>query len=305
MNASVRSLMANARIATAIWIGLALSASVCPSLASSAEPAQAHADGSVTNTVTGTAHGDADVSAVQMSGGAESQCGPDFSDHWALYQRLAERRAPEPSSRPDFSGHWVLNAKASDDPREKAKAAMQASRQAIGGRSGGMGRGGGMGGGKGRGGMGGGRQGRGGMGGIAEGGGLSSGELSAMLTPAQALHVTHQDPMLLIVDQHDQRQRFFTDFRGASVTASGGLQQRVSVAGWEGEALVVETTMLGKKLVQGYQIDSGTGQLVISSTVQASVAPPVSYRLVYDRLKPEAEGGNAGLEAGAAPGQTR
>ena len=306
MNIRARSLVAKARIATAIWIGLALSASVCPSLASFAEPPQAHTDGSVTSTVAGTAHGNADVSAAQVSCDAESQWGPNFSDHWALYQRLAERRVPESSSRPDFSGHWVLNVKASDDPLEKAKEAMQASRQAMGSGSGGMGRDGGMGGGKGRGGgMGGGRQGRGGMGGMGEGGGLSSGELSALLSPAQELHITHQDPILLIADEHDRRQRLFTDFRGASVSANGGLQQRVAVAGWEGAVLVAETTMLGKKLVQDYQIDRGTGQLVISFVAQVSVAQPVSYRLVYDRLGPEAEGKHAGQEPGAAQGETR
>jgi len=300
MNIRARSLVAKARIATAIWIGLALSASVCPCLALSAEPSQARIDGRVISTVAGTVHGDADVSAAQVSCDAESQWGSDFSDHWALYQRLAQRRAPESSSRPDFSGHWVLNIKASDDPLEKAKEAMQASRQAMGGGSGGMGRGGGMGGGKGRGG---GRQGRGG--GMGGSGGLSSGELSALLSPEQELHITHEDPMLLIADEHDRRQRLFTDFRGASVSANGGLQQRVAVAGWEGAVLVVETTMLGKKLVQDYQIDSGTGQLVISSVAQVSMAPPVSYRLVYDRLGPEAEGKHAGLGAGAAQGETR
>jgi hypothetical protein len=45
--------------------------------------------------------------------------------------------------------------------------------------------------------------------------------------------------------------------------------------------------MLGKKLAQSYQIDSGTGQLVVSSVAQVSVAPPVSYRLVYDRAAHE------------------
>jgi hypothetical protein len=203
-------------------------------------------------------------------------------------------------SRPDFSGDWALNPKASDDPKERVKESMQASRQARGGGSGGMGRGGGMGGGKGRGGgMGGGRQGRGGAG----GGGLPSGELSALLAPAQNLHITHQEPMLLIADENDQRQRIFTDFRGTSVSANGGLQQRVSVAGWEGTALVVETTMLGKKLTQNYQIDGGTGQLFVTTLAQVSEAQPVSYRLVYDRRKPETQGSPAREDGSTAQGE--
>ena len=154
-----------------------------------------------------------------------------------------------PQSRPDFSGHWVLNAKASDDPVEKTKEAMKQAkggRRGMGGTSGGQGRGGGMGG---MGGMGGGRQGRGspeGMGGRSE----PSPEMSALIACAKKLDITHEDPMLLVSDENDRRQRVFTDFRSASVSASGGMQQRVAVAGWEGTALVVETTMSnGSKLV--------------------------------------------------------
>lgn len=136
-------------------------------------------------------------------------------------------------------------------------------------------------------------------------GGLSTGELSALLAPSQELHVSHQDPMLLIADENDQRQRLFTDFRGASVSANGGLQQRVSVAGWEGEALVVETTMLGKKMTQNYQIDSGTGRLVISTVAQVSEAQSVSYRLVYDRYQPEADVKQLRQDISGAQGEIR
>ena len=285
------------RLATVLWLGLALAASA---LAASPSPAQGHVGGGVTSLVTVEAQEDGDVSAAQAISDAESQCGSAGAAHWALYQRLRDRSVPASPPRPDFSGDWLLNTKASDDPREKAKEAEQASRLAMGGGrgmgggSGGMGRGGGMGGG---------RQGRGG--GMGGSGGLSSGELSALLAPAQELHVIHQDPMLLIADESDRRQRLFTDFRGTSVSANGGLQQRVAVAGWEGAVLVAETTMLGKKLIQSYQIDRGTGQLMISSVAQVSVALPVSYRLVYDRLGPEAEGRHAGQEPGAAQGETR
>lgn len=183
-----------------------------------------------------------------------------------------------PQSRPDFSGHWVLNTKASDDPMEKAKEAMKQAKAGGRGMGGGQGRGGGMGG------MGGRRQGRGspeGMGGR----GMLPSEMSALIASAGKLDITHEDPMLLVSDENDRRQRVFTDFRGASVSASGGMQQRVAVAGWEGAALVVETTMSdGSKLVQNYQIDANTGQLTISTSANRPEMPPVSYRLVYDRL---------------------
>lgn len=192
--------------------------------------------------------------------------------------------AAAPQSRPDFSGLWTLNAKASDDPKEKLKAAMQAMQPAkgggrgMGGGSGAQGRGGGMGGG---------RHGRGSPEGMAGRDEMPSREISALIAAAGKLDIAHADPMLLIADENEQRQRLFTDFRGASVSASGGLRQRVAVAGWEGAALVVETTMIGgTKLIQRYQIDADTGQLVIFSEAHPAEIRPVLVRLVYDRLKP-------------------
>lgn len=287
------------RRATVLGLGLALAASA---MAAPPSPAQGHVGGGVTSLVTGEAQKDGDVSSAQAIRDAESQCGSPGAAHWALYQRLRDRNAPASLPRPDFSGDWLLNTKASDDPRKMAKEAAQASRQAG---SGGRGLGGGTGGKGRRGGMGGGGQGRGSPGGTGGSGGLSAGELSALLAPAQVLHISHQDPMLLIADENDQLQRLFTDFRGASVSASGGLQQRVAVAGWEGAVLVVETTTLGKKLVQTYQVDGGTRQLVISSAAQVSEGQPVSYRLVYDRLKPEIDGERGRREAGAVRGEAR
>jgi hypothetical protein len=197
--------------------------------------------------------------------------------------------AAERPSRTDFSGHWIFNAKASDDPQEKAREAMKAMQQEKGG-------GRGMGGGSGRqgrgGGKGGGQQGRGSADGMGGRGEMPSRELSALMIPSEKLDITHEDPMLLISDENDQRQRLFTDLRGASVSASGGLQQRVSFAGWEGAALVVETTMIGgSRLVQNYQIDATTGQLMIVAAANLPDKQAVSYRLVYDRQKPGVDAG--------------
>jgi hypothetical protein len=188
-------------------------------------------------------------------------------------------------SRPDFSGLWAFNAKVSDDPQEKLKVAMRTMQPAkgggreMGGGAGRLGRGGGMGGG---------RHGSGSLEGLAGRGEMPSREMSELIAATGSLDITHSDPMLLIVDGNAQRQRLYTDFRGASVSASGGLQQRVAVAGWEGAVLVVEsTTNNGLKLVQHYQIDADTGQLVISAVAHPSETRSVSFRLVYDRLKRE------------------
>lgn len=243
----------HARFTVALWMSLTLAASASPSLASpDADPAQAHAGGSATGSITG-------VSASPPTPVAKQQ------------------------SRPDFSGHWTLDAKASDDPQERIKQAMKQAR------SGGQGmRGGGMGGG----GMGGKRQGRGsqeGMGGSE----MPFNDRAALVAAAKTLDITHEDPMLLIADENDRHQRLFTDFRGVSVSASGGDQPQAAVAGWEGDVLVVESRMNhGSRLVQQYRIDAETGRLMISSAVGLPNLQEASFRLVYDRLTPGTHAGN-------------
>ncbi|MHB9158480.1 MAG: hypothetical protein ACYC2D_10595 [Thiobacillus sp.] len=244
----------HARFTAALWTCLALAASASPSLASpDADPAQAHAGGSATGSIT-------DVSASPPT------------------------PVLKPQSRPDFSGHWALDAKASDDPQERIKQAMKQAR------SGGQGmRGGGMGGG----GMGGKRQGRGSQEGMGERSEMPFDDRAALVATAKTLDITHEDPMLLIADENDRHQRLFTDFRGVSVSASGGGQPQAAVAGWEGDALVVESRMNhGSRLVQQYRIDAGTGQLMISSAVELPNLQEATFYLVYDRLKPGTDAGN-------------
>lgn len=198
-----------------------------------------------------------------------------------------------PQSRPDFSGLWSLNVESSDNPEEKRKEITKAMRQTrdgkrgMGSGSGGHEREGGGGGAMGRG-MGRGAQGH--MGGNAM---RPSRELLTLIIAAEQIDIRHEEPMLLITAGSDQRQRLFTDFRGASVSASGGFQQRVSVAGWEGSSLVVETTLnSGAKLIQTYQLDLETGQLVIAAEARLLQARSVPYRLVYDRLQSGTAEGN-------------
>ncbi|MFZ3174313.1 MAG: hypothetical protein WA146_05400 [Thiobacillus sp.] len=186
----------------------------------------------------------------------------------------------KPQSRPDFSGHWTLDAKASDDPQERVKQAMKQAR------NGGQGM-------RGGGGMGGKRQGRGsqeGMGGRSE---MPFDDRAALVATTKTLDITHEDPMLLIVDENDRHQRLFTDFRGISVSASGGAQPQAAVAGWEGDALVVESRMNhGSRLVQQYRIDAETGRLMISSAVELPNLQEATFYLVYDRLTPGTDTGN-------------
>lgn len=185
--------------------------------------------------------------------------------------------------RKDLSGSWLLDTEASDDPEKRIREAMKSMMQAGGGGRGmsggspGRGRGGGMGGGQ---------QGRGPAGGMGSRGQRPQAELAALATTSPSLEITHEDPMLLIVHEGSRTQRLYTDFRGATVSANGGLDQRVTVAGWEGAVLVVETiTNGGLRLIQRYQMDIATDRLVIASAIHLPELQPVSFRLVYNRSK--------------------
>ncbi len=244
---------------TAFWIGLALGSS-------------------------------ANVAAAQVTDSVPAQAVPLASDSLPNGSPASLIQGTDPQSRPDFSGHWVLNAKASDDPQEKLEEAMKAMQQA---RGGGRGMGGGSGGHGRSGGKSGGCQGHGAAGGMGGRSEMPPGKMPELTATPERLDIIHEDPMLLIADENDQRRQIFTDFRGASVSVSSGAQQRVTVAGWEDGTLVVETTMGGgTRLTQRYQIDTETGQLLISAAARLAERQPVSIRLVYDRIKP---GTNAGI----------
>lgn len=207
--------------------------------------------------------------------------------------------------KPDFSGKWALNAAASDDPMEKARDGVPTIMAQPGGghcgnegRAGGRGKAGalsGMGGGagmepaRGAGGMGGRPgMGRGGMGPVSGGRPrpgaaytLSRSEIVMLLTPARDLHIAHEEPEFIVSDGKVDRRPIFTDFRATSVSASTGLEQPIVVAGWQRDALVVETTMAGTRLTQCYRLEGD--KLLVFTTAQASGGPPMNYRLVYER----------------------
>ena len=239
----------HARFTTALWTCLVLAASANPSLAApDADPAQTHAGGSATGSIT----------AVSVS---------------------PPTPVVKPQSRPDFSGHWTLDAKASDDPQERVRQAMKQARSDGQGMRGG--------------GMGGKRQGRGSQEGIGGRSEIPFDDRAALIATAKILDITHEDPMLLIADENDRHQHLFTDFRGISVSASGGAQPQAAVAGWEGDVLVVESRMNhGSRLVQQYRIDAETGRLMISSAVELPNLQEATFYLVYDRLKPGTDTGN-------------
>ncbi len=110
-----------------ILVGLALAGNASLSLALPADPAQARCDGGAMRSVVGNAA----VPAAQVSADVESPSCPHYSDHWALYQQLADRHMPESPAKPNLADLRFLNAEASDDPQDKAQPAKLETCSAI------------------------------------------------------------------------------------------------------------------------------------------------------------------------------
>lgn len=209
--------------------------------------------------------------------------------------------ADGPPARPDLSGSWRLNREMSDDPRKKIQEAMQRVRSANRGK------------GAGRGGMGRGGQRGGGMGGRPSGartGGRDRGrperestfqELKALLNGSETLELTHKEPMLLIVTDGGKRQRVFTDMRGGSVSAMGSMDQSVTIAGWEQDILIIETTNdPHPRLVQEFKLDANTHRLLVSTVVRLPwSSETVSINRVYEAADVQT---NADKNAALLPG---
>jgi hypothetical protein len=185
--------------------------------------------------------------------------------------------SPPPVSHvADLSGVWLLNTDLSDNAEEKLKAALASHRQATGAK-GPSGDHGGRGEGNKRRGLGG--------GGPSANMAFSATGLDALKFPSQRLQITHQDPMLLIIDDKGHKKRLFTDNRGSSISASGGMNQQVSTAGWEQHVLVVETTAdNGQRLLQRYALTAAGAQLSIVATLHLPrQLQPIVITRIYQR----------------------
>ncbi|MEW8027716.1 MAG: hypothetical protein AB2792_20185 [Candidatus Thiodiazotropha sp.] len=110
--------------------------------------------------------------------------------------------------------------------------------------------------------------------------------LQVLFNVSDNLIVEHEDPLFLIITGDGRKQRIYTDNRGASVSISGGMDQKVVTAGWEKNVLVVETTSdSGPRVVQHYTLNTDSFQLVVSTIFKPSESSEVvSINRIYDSV---------------------
>ncbi|MCW9025088.1 MAG: hypothetical protein OQK73_10460 [Gammaproteobacteria bacterium] len=182
-------------------------------------------------------------------------------------------------ARPVLSGKWVLNKELSDSLQDKIKESMQQAGNTRGDKS--------M-----RGGHGGQGGGRGGMNkerskdkNKANSNRKKSmpQSLLALLTTSEMLELKHDEPVLTIITNDSNKQRIYTDFRGASISVSGGASQKVVTGGWERNVLVVETTVESGSFIQRYKLHPESRQLWVNALILSPSLPkPVQVNRVYE-----------------------
>jgi len=131
---------------------------------------------------------------------------------------------------PDFSGTWQLDPSVSDKPEEVIKAFHPKHKRpsfigsSMPGRNTGM-------------------PSLGGMGKTAM---FDKNPFAELLV--NRLDIRHSDPEIVIVADEKDEQRIFTDYRGSSISAQGGMDQKVTTARWEKDVLVIETRATGENV---------------------------------------------------------
>jgi hypothetical protein len=185
---------------------------------------------------------------------------------------------PEAAGRPDLSGTWVLDPGRSDDPGE---AIEEARRQARAERSRGV--------------VGLGRRGDERTTGDAW---LSRGtrgaERALLGRLPERIGLEQGADAVTFVLPTGERRAVHTDNRGASVSASGAMDQEVVIAGWEGDTLVVETTLTsGERLVERYRLEEGPRRLRVDTLLQIpGLSEPVPLERLYEPARDSSPAGS-------------
>lgn len=109
--------------------------------------------------------------------------------------------------------------------------------------------------------------------------------MAVLLHPAVSLRITHDDPMLVIVDDKGRKRRLYTDNRGSSVSVNAEMDQTVTTAGWEGRELIVESISDGReRIVRRYfMLPDGTSLSISTAIEREQAGKAATITMLYDR----------------------
>ncbi len=109
----------------------------------------------------------------------------------------------------------------------------------------------------------------------------------ALLNSLETLTIKHKDP-LLIITSLDGQESIYTDFRSTQVSSNEDPNQKITIAGWEDNNLIVESTLSSGRFIQQFNLDDSTGKLSVMTEILSPQLPkPVKFNRVYDLVSAE------------------
>ena len=111
-----------------------------------------------------------------------------------------------------------------------------------------------------------------------------------MASYSTILIIEHNEPVFILTGNDGVAHKIYTDFRGISVSASGGMNQQQMIAEWEDDVLVIETinNVSENNKTESYNLDAKKQQLHVLNTIDLSgVSKPITIKWVYDLKKSE------------------
>jgi len=188
------------------------------------------------------------------------------------------------SEKPNFAGLWLLNNEKSQNPHEELTQNMRKPENAKGSKGK---KGGGDGSRSGRGKGNADKQGKNHSGNTKNSRRLKAlpQELHTLLTASETLELKHEEALFSILSKSGL-DKVYTDFR-SSVSSSNNPNQKVIIAGWEQNTLVVESTLSSGRLIQQFKLNTTSGELWIKTSILTPhLSKSVEFISVYERGEP-------------------
>ena len=111
-------------------------------------------------------------------------------------------------------------------------------------------------------------------------------ELHTLLTASETLELKHEEALFSILSKSGL-DKVYTDFR-SSVSSSNNPNQKVIIAGWEQNTLVVESTLSSGRLIQQFKLNTASDELWIKTSILTPhLSKSVDFISVYERGAPE------------------
>jgi len=113
--------------------------------------------------------------------------------------------------------------------------------------------------------------------------------LHALLKSSETLTIKHIEPLLLITTPNGQED-IYTDFRSTHVSSHKDPNQKITIAGWEDNILIVESTLNSGRVIQQFNLKPASKQLWINTEILTPHLPKsVKFNRVYELIKTATE----------------